>query len=133
MRFREKLARFMWGRNGVDSLTAALIWFAVILSVINIFLRSFIINMLETAVFIYCIFRIMSRNVYKRRNENMKFLSLWGKLKGFFKLQKNKYRDRKTHIYRMCPECKANLRLPKSKGTHTVKCPRCSHRFEVKN
>lgn len=133
MRLREKLARFMWGRNGVDLLTLALIWSAVVLSVVNIFIRSFTINVIETAVFLYCIFRILSRNTYKRRSENMKFLALCGRLKGFFKLQKNKYRDRKTHIYRMCPECKANLRLPRAKGTHIVKCPRCSNRFEVKS
>ncbi|MBR5515382.1 MAG: hypothetical protein IKU52_04190 [Clostridia bacterium] len=54
------------------------------------------------------------------------------KINGFLKLSKNKFRDRKTHVYRQCPCCKANLRLPKAKGIHTVKCPRCFARFEVK-
>jgi hypothetical protein len=32
-----------------------------------------------------------------------------------------------------CPHCKANLRLPRKKGKHSVVCPRCKERFEVKN
>lgn len=133
MRFRDKLIRFMYGRNGFDNFSSAIIWTCLILSVLNIFIGSFMIWMLEYVLFGYCIFRVLSRNVYKRRNENMKFMSIWGKIKGFFKLKKSKFRDRKTHIFRVCPQCKANLRLPKVKGTHTVKCPRCSHRFEVKS
>ena len=133
MRFRDKLARFMWGRNGFDSFSSAVLWACVILSVVNLFLGSFIIWILEYLLLGYCIFRVFSKNTYKRRNENMKFLSIWGRVKGFFKLNKTKFRDRKTHIFRVCPECKANIRLPKTKGTHTVKCPRCSHRFEVKS
>lgn len=133
MRFRDKLFRFMYGRNGFDNFSSAILWTCLILSVLNIFLGSFVIWILEYTLFGYCIFRVLSRNIYKRRNENMKFMSVWSKVKGFFKLKKRKFSDRKTHIFRVCPECKANLRLPKAKGTHTVKCPRCSCRFEVKS
>lgn len=131
MRFREKLARFMWGRNGFDNIAHALVWSCLILSIANIFLGSLIIWILENVLLVYCFFRVFSRNIVKRRNENMKFISLWNKIKGYFKFKKTKFKSRKTHIFRVCPECKANLRLPKAKGTHTVKCPRCSHRFEV--
>ncbi len=133
MKFRDKLMRFMYGRNGFDDFSSGILIICLILSIINIFIGSFIIWVLEYILFGYCLFRVFSRNVYKRRNENMKFMSVWRRVKGFFKLKKSKFRDRKTHIFRICPECKANLRLPKAKGTHTVKCPRCSHRFEVKS
>ena len=74
---------------------------------------------------IYIIFfRMMSRNIQKRRRENDRFC-------GFFKLRRNKFRDRKTHVYKKCPHCKAVLRLPKAKGKHTVICPRCKNRFSV--
>ena len=77
-------------------------------------------------ILIFVIFyRIFSRNIQKRRQENEKFC-------GFFKLIRNRFRDRKTHVYRKCPKCKAVLRLPKAKGKHTVVCPRCKNRFEVK-
>ena len=132
MRFRYKLAKFMYGRNGFDKLCIALLWTGVVLSVVNLFFGSVILVLLQDILFIWCIFRAMSRNVYKRRIENDRFLGIWGKIKGFFGFQKQKYRDRKTHIFRICPHCKSNLRLPKRKGTHTVRCPRCNLRFEIK-
>ena len=46
-------------------------------------------------------------------------------IKGFFVLRKNKFRDRKTHVYRKCPHCKAQIRLPKVKGEHKCACPKC--------
>ncbi len=131
MRFREKIVRFMYGRNGFDKLCSVLLWTAVILSLINIFAGSLIIWIIENAMLIWCLYRAMSKNIYKRQVENRKFLEIWGKIKGFFELQKNKFRDRKTHIYRICPQCKANLRLPKRKGTHTVKCPKCGNKFDI--
>ena len=132
MKFREKIAAFMYGRNGVDKLCLALLWAAVILSVLNMFIGSLILWLAEYALIIWCIFRALSKNIYKRQVENRRYLSVWNKFKGFFKLQKNRFRDRKTHIYRVCPHCKSNLRLPKRKGTHTVRCPKCNLRFEIK-
>ncbi|MBE6686393.1 MAG: hypothetical protein E7591_04085 [Ruminococcaceae bacterium] len=132
MKFKEKLIRFMYGRNGMDKMTLILLWTGVILSVVNVFIRSIILTLLNYFLIGYCIFRMMSKNVWKRRNENERFMRFFNRIGGFFKLQKNKLRDRKTHVYRQCPSCHANLRLPKAKGVHTVKCPRCSFRFEVK-
>lgn len=53
------------------------------------------------------------------------------KMRNFLLLQKNKLRDRRTHVYRECPFCHAVLRLPKRPGAHSVKCPRCSEHFDV--
>ena len=48
------------------------------------------------------------------------------------KKKKAKLKTDRDHCFRICPECMVNLRLPKKKGKHTVVCPRCKHRFEVK-
>ena len=64
--------------------------------------------------------------------ENRAFLRFFGKIRGWFVLQKNRFRDRKTHIYRKCPGCRRTLRLPKIKGDHTVCCPCCGKKFQVK-
>ncbi len=48
------------------------------------------------------------------------------------KKKKVKLKTDKDHCFRICPECAANIRLPKKKGKHTVVCPRCKCRFEVK-
>lgn len=132
MRFRNRLITFMYGRYGFDALSVAFIWFAALLAIINIFVHSIIIALLQSGVLFIGIFRALSRNIYKRRRENAVYTSVCNRVKGFFGLQRNRFRDRKTHIYRRCPHCKANLRLPKRKGKHKVRCPRCAFRFDVK-
>ena len=130
--FKERVAAFMAGRYGVDRLYYFLLAICSILIVINLFANSFIISLIETALFIYAIFRVMSKNVYKRQLENEKFMKLLEKPKSFINLQKCKKRDKKTHVYKKCPSCKNNLRLPREKGEHTVVCPCCKNRFNVK-
>lgn len=130
--FRERIARFMMGRYGIDRLYYFLLAICSILIVINIFVSSLIISMIETILFAYAIFRVMSKNIYKRQQENEKFIKIIDKPKKSINLQKCKHRDRKTHVYKKCPSCKNNLRLPKEKGKHTVVCPCCKNRFEVK-
>ena len=86
---------------------------------------AFAYYLLTIPLIVIIFFRMFSRNVQKRRRENDRFC-------GFFRLRRNKIRDRKTHVYRKCPKCRAVLRLPKARGKHSVVCPRCKNRFEVK-
>ena len=130
--WRERLYSFMIGRNGADAFSRGLLMLYLIIFVVNLFLRSYIIYALGYAIIIYSLFRIFSRNLPARRRENAWYVRIEGKLKGFFKLQKNKWRDRKTHVFRKCPECKSVLRLPRQRGEHTVNCPRCHNRFQIK-
>ena len=132
MRFRERFQRFMADRYGADRLYHFLLAICFILIVINLFIGSFVLSLLELAILGYATFRTLSKNIYKRQQENLKFLKLIEKPMKFLNLQKCKKRDRKTHVYRKCPSCKNNLRLPKQKGKHTVVCPCCKHRFDVK-
>ena len=132
-KFKNWLYRFMYGRYGGDTLNKVLIWvyaiWIILLSVIMVFVDSIWLSLFywisSLALMFWIFFRMFSRNIYARRKENERFC-------GFFKLRKNKFRDRKTHVYRKCPKCKAVLRLPKSKGKHFVVCPRCKNRFEVR-
>ena len=39
-RIGNALSRFMYGRNGVDRLTLTMVWTALVLDIINIFLRE---------------------------------------------------------------------------------------------
>ena len=132
MKFREKLVRFMSGRYGGDQLNSFVLIVVAILMVVNIFVNSWIMYICYMVLWIWTLFRMLSRNIYKRRAENEKFLKLWNPIKNKWKLMKNKRRDRKTHVYKKCPKCKSVLRLPRQKGKHTVRCPKCSERFDVK-
>ncbi|MBO5416264.1 MAG: hypothetical protein J6A83_06515 [Clostridia bacterium] len=132
-KLKNKLYRFMYGRYGYDTLSKVLLWVYAALLLIYMILSLFVDNPIFSVLYYiaifsivcYTLYRVMSRNIAKRRAENERFCN-------FFKLRRNKFRDRKTHIYRKCPDCKAVLRLPKLKGKHSVVCPRCKKRFEVK-
>lgn len=131
-KFKMWLMRFMSGRYGGDNLNKALFWLYFILLVLNLFLRSRIVMVLELVVIFLYFFRMLSRNIAKRQSENYKYSVVKGKVVSFFTGIKNRFRDRKTHVYRKCPNCKAKLRLPRRKGTHTCCCPRCKKDFTVK-
>ena len=132
-KFKNKLYRFMYGRYGSDKLGTCLLITYIVLIFLHTILTFFVDNVFfDLVVFLvsvtlvwFIFFRMFSRNIQKRRRENEKFC-------GFFKLRKNKFKDRKTHVYRKCPNCKAVLRLPKAKGKHNVICPRCRNRFSVR-
>lgn len=133
---RYKFMRFMSGRyGGSDKLNFFLLGFYLFLWILNIIIRSaivsLIIDILMLAVTIFIFFRIFSKNIYKRKRENDVFLKISSKIFPDVKLWKNKWRDRKTHVYKKCPQCKAVLRLKKIKGDHTTRCPRCNHSFDV--
>ena len=136
------LYRFMYGRYGTDTLSKVNLWaYAAVLIIYTVLRIVFAFalkgNTLAPTILSICyvvisailvsllFFRMFSKNIAKRRAENERFC-------GFFKLCKNMYRDRNTHVYRSCPKCHAVLRLPRAKGKHTVVCPRCRERFEVR-
>lgn len=136
MRFRERVAQFFYGRYGIDSLYYGLLVSFFILWILRIIFAFFppvsiVIYVLETLLLIWMLFRCLSRNISARQRENEIFTSFWRKIKNFFVLQKNKIRDWKNFRYKKCPHCKAVLRLPKRKGTHSVICPRCVKRFDA--
>ncbi|MBR5742432.1 MAG: hypothetical protein IKX85_01420 [Clostridia bacterium] len=132
MRLRERLYAILDGRNGFDALNGTLLGLSLALFVINLFLHTVTLVVIEYAVVILVLLRFFSRNLPARRRENQRFLDFFRAIGRFFKLQKNKIRDRKTHVYRKCPSCKTVLRLPRVKGEHGVTCPKCRAHFEVK-
>ena len=142
MRFREKLARFLYGRYGADSLYNALFAFELILlflgAVFNVLgkaepilhLVSVLLYAVALGLMIFAMYRFFSRNIQKRRREN----EAWLRFKAKFRRRPrpNLPPDTADHIFRSCPHCKATLRLPREKGKHEVKCPRCGNRFGVR-
>ena len=132
-KIKSMLYKFMYGRYGTDTLGNVMLISYIVITLLYTFIGFFVSSVwfdlavwiLSSALVIMIVCRLFSRKIAKRRKENEKFC-------GFFRLRKNKFKDRKTHVYRKCPKCKAVLRLPKAKGTHTVVCPRCKERFTVK-
>ena len=131
-KFINKLQRFLNGRYGPDELYKFMLIICLMIIIINMFINSIILRILELIIFGLALFRFLSKNRYKRNKENKKYLEFINKIKNFFDYQKKKYNDRDTHMYKKCPKCKQKIRLPLKKGKHTVKCPNCKERFEVK-
>ena len=131
MGFRYRIMQFMSGRYGLDDMTYGLLAVGVVLSVINIFFRFTIFQLLVYAVMFYALFRILSRNIEARRRENMWFKEKMGMIKQKRDFYNRKKAD-KLHIYKKCQQCKAVLRLPHRIGVHKTVCPRCSKEFTVR-
>ena len=136
MSFRERLYRFMQGRYGKDDLSNFCVWTGLALYVISLFFFRYpitqcIIYLFSTAFLAISIFRTLSKNHLKRQIENQRYLRLKNKLSAFFRLQKDKFKERKTHAFRRCPHCKAVMRLPRRRGKHGVNCPACRRHFKV--
>lgn len=122
------LRRFMAGRYGVDQLTWVLLGVSLVLSLLSRILQAGIFGLLCWAVLFYCYFRILSRNIYARQQENQKMLQLWYRLKNSSGTRRT-MQDRKENKVFVCPTCKQKLRVPRGKGKINITCPKCHTSF----
>lgn len=99
MNFRYRLMQFMSRRCGPDEIFITVFSVSVALSLINVFVRSLILQLVVYALIVYCVFRLFSRNTERRRRENS-----WFKDKiHFIKRRKEFIRQRradKCHVYK---------------------------------
>lgn len=123
----------MRGRYGIDQLYIVnLVVYFIALIIMRRLELGVIFDVLLLLLILWTFFRFFSRNIAKRQRENQMLLRLVGKVKSKTKMLFNRVKDIGTHRYRTCPHCQTKLRLPRKVGTHTVKCPRCQQRFQVK-
>lgn len=132
-RFSAAMTRFFAGRYGLDTLGKWQLGLYFVLVLVNAFVHTPVLLVPELLLFIWCMMRVLSRNVGARVRENDWFLSHTDRLRRWGRLQRNRWRDRRTHVYRTCPHCRAVIRLPKTRrGRHTCDCPRCRREFSVR-
>ena len=77
-------------------------------------------------------FRMFSRNLYKRSDENSRYMHLKYKLTGKMKMIRERWIQRKDYKFFTCPSCKMNLRVPKGKGKINIVCRKCGNSFQGK-
>lgn len=129
---RNWLRNFMIGRYGPDQLYFGLFIVAILLALIGQFTQFYIFILLSYAFLAIALFRVLSRNIEKRRRENDRFLRYWWPVKQKCKMQITKIKSRKSYKFFNCPSCKNTLRVPKGKGKIQITCPKCGERFEKK-
>lgn len=130
-------ARFMYGRNGGDQLGLFMIWLAIMLDIVNIFIKNDVVYgavSIFTAVLVFgALFRMFSKNLQKRRAENAKFLQkVWWPLKRGLGNVKQRAKD-KDHKYFTCPNCQTVCRVPRGKGKIVITCPKCRTQIRGKS
>ena len=113
--------RFMQGRYGTDKLNTTILVVGLALSILQIIVpgpwAKWVLMVLSYVCLIIAIFRMFSRNTYKRYQENRNYLRFLDRLK-----------DRE-HKYFSCPRCRQSVRVPKGKGKIAITCPKCKEKF----
>ncbi len=131
------LRNFMIGRYGTDLLSIFVIIVSMLMTFISsLFGGNIVVLLLSYLMWGWVIFRTLSRNIAARQKENETFMVFWrwamdhtAGLRGWFKTQWNRWRDRKTHKYFRCPKCHQMVRVPKNKGKVRIICPKCKEEF----
>ena len=133
---KERLARFMAGRNGNDQLNNFLLVFTLVLMLAGSFAGGVVgryIMIASVLLLALCYFRMFSRNVYKRREENGKYMRLKYKLSAWLRLRKERWVQRKDYKFFTCPSCRTTLRVPRGHGKIKIVCRKCGVSFTGKS
>lgn len=127
--------RFMQGRNGVDQFSRFTMGVALVAIVLTLFTgtRSGIgafLDLFGMAAIVYTYFRIFSKNISNRYQENQKYLQATDKLRARFQKEKRMMSQRKNyHIY-SCPGCGQKIRIPRGGFKKVeIECPKCHTKF----
>ena len=126
---REKLARFMVGRNGVDDLARFESLFVLVVLILSIFTRSGLLDLIAIAFIVHMYFRVFSRNVSKRYEENQKFLNFRYDWTVKWNRKKKHFEQRKMYKFYKCPMCRQEVRVPRGHGKICITCPKCREEF----
>ena len=126
---RERLARFMSGRNGNDQFNRFLLVADMVLIVLAAVWRSASAALYPFVLALLAYFRMFSRNVYKRREENGKYMRLKYKVYAALRLRRERWVQRKDYKFFTCPSCHTSLRVPRRCGRVKIVCRKCGTSF----
>ena len=131
---RAWFTRMMAGRNGPDHLNRFLSVVFLILSVCSMFVRNARIASalygLSLGLFFYVMFRMLSRNIYRRQQENGAYLRERYKITSWWNGLRDRWAQRKDYKFFKCPSCHTRLRVPKGKGKLNIVCRKCGTSFQ---
>ena len=130
---RNQLIKFMTGRYGADKLGKFLTATAFVLLVAGLFIRNPWVDFIAAAVLLVSYYRMFSRNIRKRFEENQKFERVSFSIAETFRRWRFRLQQgRKFHIYK-CPSCGQKIRVPRGKGKIKIHCPKCNTDFIKKS
>ena len=133
---KEKLLRLMAGRNGNDELNRFLLFEdAFVLLLAMVFSKTLGRFLMPLALIVLCItyFRMFSRNLLRRSEENGKYMILRSRVQGTLRLWKEQWVQRKDYKFFVCPACRTTLRVPRGRGKIKIVCRKCGNSFTGKS
>ena len=113
----------MRGRYGSDELNNLLLVLGVVFTILGHFFKIF--SSLSLVCIFYALFRMFSKNIYQRRQENARVAPYWAYIRA-------KFKNKGQFKLFLCPKCKRTLRVPKGKGNITLSCP-CGNSLKRKS
>ena len=129
---RQRTARFMAGRNGNDAFNRFLLVCDLLLLLLSALLKGPFF-LLAVALLGYIYFRMLSRSVYKRQDENSRYLRAKYKVQSRLRLAGERWKQRRDYKFFVCPSCRATLRVPKGRGKIKIVCRKCGTSFTGKS
>lgn len=136
---RNRLIRFMYGRNGVDQLNRGLLrlfvvfWLvqSVLVAVTKSAALGFVLDIVDWALVGLILFRTFSKDLYRRREENSRYLQWAWRVKNSLRARRDRRMDTE-HKYFTC-KCGAVCRVPAGKGRVVITCPKCGGQLHGKS
>ena len=138
-RLSQSVARFMQGRYGFDRLSyfLSVVCLAMMLAAMatrgvgdGVF--SSFLTYAALTLLLWGYIRIFSRNIPRRQAENLRYLQLTHGIRSFFRLQRERFRQRREYVFFRCPGCGETMRVPRGKGQLRITCRRCGYSFSRK-
>ena len=133
---KEKFAKFMSGRRGMDELARFLYALTLLFLILSLLIPDvmvrFVFLLLAITAMVLTFWRCLSKNLNKRWQENERYLKHTEKFRAWGRLRRDMWRQRREYKFFKCPSCKAVLRVPKGKGKVRIVCRKCGTAFEKK-
>lgn len=133
---KQRLIRFMAGRHGNDQFNNFILIVSLVIMLIASFTGgtvSYILLGAAVLLLLYSYFRMFSRNVNRRREENGKYMRLRYKLQAALRLRRERWVQRKDYKFFTCPSCRTTLRVPRGHGKIKIVCRKCGSSFTGKS
>ena len=130
---KEKFRQFMIGRYGTDGLNQFLNIASLVMILAYILTRLPLLLYVGMVLLGFCYYRMFSRNISKRTEENYRYYALKDRVDNKFRGLKDQWANRKIYHYYRCPKCRQKLRVPRGRGRIQISCPRCGTQFIKKS
>ena len=131
-KFRAAVSRFMSGRYGSDQLNLTMVIGALIVTTIGSLSGVYFLTLAADALLLLAIFRMFSKDRYRRAHENQVYLEKTQKVRRAATEWVNRVKNSRKYHYYTCPKCRQRLRVPRGVGNITITCKNCGTKFDKK-